>query len=74
MDNANYTPQDLSRMRYMLPELEEKLKQNPKSLVLHNGIVRIREILGLPSTGEAIDPLKFIGAAEAVAKASQKRQ
>jgi hypothetical protein len=54
----NYTKQDLSRMRYYLPELEAMFKKNPRSSPLRNGIVRIREILGLPQTVAPIDPLK----------------
>jgi hypothetical protein len=56
----DYSEQDLSRMRYFLPELEEKFKQNPRSLVLRNGIAHIRKVLGLPQTVTPIDPIKFL--------------
>jgi hypothetical protein len=56
----DYSQQDLARMRYYLPELEEKFRQNPRSLVLRNGIAHIREVLGMPKTVSRIDPLKFL--------------
>jgi hypothetical protein len=56
----DYSQQDLARMRYYLPELEEKFKQNPRSLVLRNGIAHIREVLVLPKTVSRIDPITFL--------------
>jgi hypothetical protein len=56
----NYTKQDLSRMRYYLPELEALFEKNPKSFPLRNGIAHIRSILGLPQTVTPIDPLKTL--------------
>jgi hypothetical protein len=56
----DYSETDLKRMRYYLPELEEKFKQNPRSLVLRNGIAHIREVLGLPKTVSPIDPITFL--------------
>lgn len=60
MDSADYTQQDLARMRYMLPELEAKLKECPNSFPLRNGIARIRQVLGLSQTATPIDPISFI--------------
>jgi hypothetical protein len=68
----DYSETDLKRMRYFLPELEEKFKQNPRSLVLRNGIAHIREILGLPKTVSPIDPLTFLS--EEMAKAEEERR
>jgi hypothetical protein len=56
----DYSSQDLARMRYYLPELEEKFQKNPRSLILRNGIAHIREVLGLPRTVSRIDPLTFL--------------
>jgi hypothetical protein len=56
----DYTEKDLARMRYYLPELKAKLKQNPQSLCLINGIAKIEEVLGLPKTVKPIDPIKFL--------------
>jgi hypothetical protein len=61
----DYSKQDLARMRYFLPELEEKFKKNPRSLVLRNGIAHIREVLGLPKTISPIDPMKFLSEEQA---------
>jgi hypothetical protein len=61
MDNyQDYTEQDRARMRYYLPELEEKLIKYPKSIALKNAIVHIRKILGLPKTVDPIDPTRAI--------------
>jgi hypothetical protein len=59
-DYSNYTDQDRSRMKYYLPELEEKLIKYPKSITLKNAIVHIRKILDLPKTIDSIDPVKAI--------------
>jgi hypothetical protein len=67
-----YSEKDLKRMRYYLPELEEKFRQNPRSLVLRNGIAHIREVLGLPKTISRIDPLTFLS--EETAKAEEERR
>jgi hypothetical protein len=56
----DYSETDLKRMSYYLPELEEKFKQNPRSLVLRNGIAHIREVLKLPKTVSPIDPITFL--------------
>lgn len=55
-----YTEQDLSSMRYYLKELKDKYQRHPQSLCLRNGIAHIEQVLGLPPTVTAIDPLKFI--------------
>jgi hypothetical protein len=68
----DYSQQDLARMKYYLPELEEKFKQNPRSLVLRNGIAHIRKVLGLPQTVTPIDPIKFLS--DETAKLEEERR
>jgi hypothetical protein len=68
----DYSETDLKRMRYYLPELEEKFRQNPRSLVLRNGIAHIRKVLGLPQTVTPIDPLKFLS--DEMSRAEEERR
>lgn len=57
MDTTGY---NLSKLRYDLYDLEQLYIKYPQSLPLRNGIARIREILGMPQTVEAIDPVLFL--------------
>jgi hypothetical protein len=59
-NNADYTEEDKSRMRYYLKEMESKFERYPESLTLRNGIAHIRSILGLPKTIDKIDPMRHI--------------
>lgn len=58
--DKRYTDKDEARMRYYYKEMVEKATKYPNSLPLHNGIVRIEQILGLAPTREYIDALKKI--------------
>lgn len=55
MEDQDYSPEDIQRMRDSYPKLVYLLKEHPNSLPLNNGIAHIEKVLGMKTTVKSVD-------------------